>query len=660
LPDSSKRGEKAALKTVKKFWPITLQIFILVGIMALMTVFTRLVTDTEKLFYIHLILTAFSAIAMFLLSEKKRREIGSFLGRMADQLTPAQQKALKGVPVPVAVIGKKGELVWYNELFCEKMINGDAHGALISKVNPRFDLQNVYALEEFDVRWDKKWFLCSPAALTGNDSGKFVLYFQEITELKQTESRYNESRPTVMIIVFDNEEELFKARESERMRVTSAVDALISNWVGNNAGICWADARDKSLVVIEESVAQKIIDEKFTLLDSAREIVVEDGTPVTLSIGIGRGGSNIEECEAWALQALDMALGRGGDQAVIHSPDGYSFIGGTSKSSERQSKVRIRMLANSLCEIINECDNCIIMGHHHSDLDAIGAAIGMYSIVRHLGKEVFITVDRKTTMANSLISYYNRTTDNEIFLDPFDALDYVGENTLLIIVDTNAKTMVESQPLYERSKNVVVIDHHRMVVGHIDNSKLFIHEPYASSTCEIVSEIAGYVDERVIGRTEAEAMLSGIMLDSKNFVVNTGVRTFEASAFLRKRGADTIEVKRLFDESLDTYSAKALVVANAKVYNNCAVSVAESSVNQRIVASQAADDMLAISDVNASFVLFEENGVVNISARSFGKINVQIIMERLGGGGHLTSAAAQLKNVTITNALNMLYEAIDK
>ncbi len=648
------------MKFIKKFWPVTVQIFGLVGIMALMTVFTRIVEDNEKLFYIHLVLTVASAVAMLLLSEKQRRDVGSFLKRMADQLDPSQKKALSGVPVPVAVVGKKGELVWYNNSFGESMINGDAHGALITKVNPRFDMQAVYSLNEFEVRWDKKWFSCVPAEMSNKDAGKFVLYFQEITELKHTEARYNESRPTVMIIVFDNEEELFKARESERMRVTSAVDALISGWVGSNAGICWADARDKSLVIIEEAVAQKLIDEKFTLLDAAHEIVVEDGTPVTLSIGIGRGGSDIEECEAWALQALDMALGRGGDQAVIHSPDGYSFIGGTSKSSERQSKVRIRMLANSLSEIVSECDNCIIMGHHHSDLDAIGAAIGMYSIVRSLGKEVFITVDRKNSMANSLISYYNRTCEGEVFLDPFDALDYVGENTLVIIVDTNAKTMVESQPLYERANNVIVIDHHRMVVGHIENTRLFIHEPYASSTCEIVSELAGYIDERVVGRTEAEAMLSGIMLDSKNFVVNTGVRTFEASAFLRKRGADTIEVKRLFDESLDTYAAKARVVADAKVHNGCAISVAENSPNQRIVASQAADDMLAISDVNASFVLFEDNDVINISARSFGKINVQLIMERLGGGGHLTSAAAQLRDTTMTNALNMLYDAIDK
>lgn len=648
------------MKKIKMFWTVTLQIVILVGVMALMTVFTKFVSDTDKLFYIHLLLTVASGIAMLLLSEKQRKDVGSFIARLAEQLSLSQQEALRAIPVPVAVIGKKGELVWYNEAFGTDMINGDAHGALITKVNPRFDLKKVLEEQECAVRWDKKWFLCVSSELSGDDAGKYALYFQEITELKQIEARYNKSRPTIMIIVFDNEEELFKARESERMRVTSAVDALINDWVGSNAGICWADARDKSLVIIEESVAQKLIDEKFTLLEAAHEIVVEDGTPVTLSIGIGRGGNDIEECEEWALQALDMALGRGGDQAVIHTPEGYSFIGGTSKSSERQSKVRIRMLANSLTEIINECDNCIIMGHTHSDLDAIGAAIGVYSIVRHLGKEVFITVDRKESMANSLISYYNRTADGEVFLDPFDALDYVGENTLVIIVDTNAKKLVESKPLYERANNIVVIDHHRMVVDYIDNSRLFIHEPYASSTCEIISELAGYIDERVVGRTEAEAMLSGIMLDSKNFVVNTGVRTFEASAFLRKRGADTVEVKRLFDESLDTYAAKARTVANATVHNNCAVSVVENAPNVRVIASQAADDMLAISDVYASFVVFEADDMVNISARSFGKINVQIIMERLGGGGHLTSAAVQLKDTTVSKAINMLYEAIDK
>lgn len=648
------------MNKIKKFWSLTLQIIILIALMAAMTIFTHFVEDNQKLFGIHLTLTVFAALAMILLGEKSRREIGSFLRRIVQQLSPSQQEALKGIPVPVAVIGKKGELVWYNELFGETMINGEAYGTSITKVNPKFEMENVRAATPFQIKWEKKWFNCIPSALSGKDAGKYVIYFQDITTLKITEARYNDSRPTVMIIVFDNEDELFKARESERMRVTSAVDVLINNWVGDKAGICWADARDKSLVILEETEAKKLIDEKFTLLDQAREIMVDDGTPVTLSIGIGRGGSNIEECEAWALQALDMALGRGGDQAVVRSPEGYSFFGGVSKSSERQSKVRIRMLANSLTEIVKQCDNCIIMGHHHSDLDAIGAAIGMYSIVRSLDKEVFITVDRKTSMANSLISYYNRTADKDIFMDPYDALDHVGDKTLVIIVDTHTVPLLESAPLYERAKEVVVIDHHRMVVGHISNARLFIHEPYASSTCEIVSELAGYIDERTIGRTEAEAMLSGIMLDSKNFVVNTGVRTFEASAFLKKRGADTIEVKRLFAESLDTYSDKARVVANAQIYRNCAISVADDVSNVRVVCSQAADDMLAISDVHASFVLFEENGIVNISARSFGKINVQIIMERLGGGGHLTAAAAQLRDTTMDEAVKKLHDAIKK
>ncbi len=645
---------------LRKFWPITMEIIALLCIMALMTFFSHKVEDNRKLFYVNLTLTIFAALSTLLLGEKLRRDISSFVKRVIQQLSPAQQEALSGIPVPVAVLGKKGELVWYNNSFGVEMVNGDAYGASITKVNPKFDLEKVKALEAFELRWDKKWFNCIPTAMKSKDNGRYAVYFYDITELKQTEIRYKESRPSVMIIVFDNEDELFKARESERTRVTSAVNELINNWVGNGAGICWADARDKSLVVIEETEAKRLIDDKFSLLEAAREIVVEDGTPVTLSVGIGRGGSTIDECEAWALQALDMALGRGGDQAVVLSPEGYSFFGGVSKSSERQSKVRIRMLANSLTELISECDNCIIMGHSHSDHDAIGAAIGVFSIVRSLGKEVYIAVDRKYSMSNALISYYNRAVEGEIFIDPSTALDYVGDNTIVIVVDTNSVTLVESDALLERANKLVVIDHHRMVVGHIDKAQLFIHEPYASSTCEIISELAGYIDERVVGKAEADAMLCGIMLDSKNFVVNTGTRTFEASAFLKKRGADTIEVKRLFAESLESYVNKSKIVANAKVYHGCAVSVAENVSNPRLVCSQAADDMLSISDVNASFVMFEENGGVNISARSFGKLNVQIIMERLGGGGHLTSAAVRIDNVTIGKALSMLYEAIDK
>ena len=650
------------IKGLKRFWPVTYLMAALIALMGLMTFFSKVISDKEKLVSVNFILTLFALLAVIILSDQLRRDVKDFLVSITRQLEPEQEFTLSGIPIPCAVIGYKGELVWYNELFEESLLGGIASvGRDIRKVNRDFDIEKMRAGGSFNVRWGDRWMDCHVTECK-NSSGRYIVYFSDISELKYTEQRYLCSRPTVMLIVFDNEDELLKVRESERMRVLSAVDALINKWAGSVAGICWADARDKSLIVLEETEAKKLIDSRFSILEEAHSIVVEDGTPVTLSIGVGRGGASIEQCEEWALQALDMALGRGGDQAVLRSGEGYSFFGGVSASSERQSRVRIRMLGAALNELILKSDNCIVMGHKFSDLDAMGAAIGVYAIAKTLGKEAFVVADRETTLAGSLINYYSRSAGNaKCFLSPSDALDHIREGTLLVIVDTHSPDFLESRVLYEKAKNVVVIDHHRLMVGHIENSKLLIHEPYASSACEIVSELAAYNSEKAIGRLEAEALLAGIMLDTKNYVLRTGVRTFEASAFLRRRGADTVEVRKLFAESLETYVEKLKLVSQATVYNGCAISCAPREVkNMRIICSQAADDMLAISGVNASFVLFPQNGGISISARSLGKVNVQLIMEKLGGGGHLTMAGALLDGKTMEQAIELLHAAIDK
>lgn len=648
-------------KLFNRFWPITPMISILLAMMALMTALTLIIGEHRKLFLVLLVITVTCAIAALLLNDKIYKDIRHFLGGIDRELSPQRATALDQLPTPVAVLGRKGEVVWYNRSFSDQLLAGaDYNGGSILKINKDFDLESMRQGENFRLKWGKEWFDCVPAPIDIASGRGSIVYFHSITELKRTEERYEDSRPTVMIIVFDNEEELLKARESERVRVFSEVDAMINAWADQRAGICWANVRDKSLVIVEESEAKRLINERFSILEAAKSISVEGGTPVTLSIGVGRAGKDIEECEAWALQALDMALGRGGDQAVVKSDEGYSFFGGVSKSSERQSKVRIRMLGSALVDMIEACGNCIVMGHRNADLDAMGSAVGIQAIARTLGKKAYIVSDEDTTMAADLISYYKKN-GSDCFVDYAQALDLVREDTLLVVVDTHSPNFVDSKPLLERVPNVVVIDHHRMMVDHIDNAALMIQEPYASSASEIVSEIASSVCERAIGRAEADAMLAGITLDTKNFILNTGTRTFEAAAFLKRRGADTIEVKRMFSENFDTYVERTHLVSNSDFYKNCAISVADSGVdNLRIVSAQAADDMLTISGVSASFVVFELNGEVNISARSHGKINVQLITEQLGGGGHLTMAGAQLREVTVEEAVEMLKAAIDK
>ena len=359
-----------------------------------------------------------------------------------------------------------------------------------------------------------------------------------------------------------------------------------------------------------------------------------------------------------------MALGRGGDQAVVKTDNGYRFFGGVSNGVEKRSRSKTRIIANALQDLIINSDRIFIMGHRFGDLDSVGASCGLAGAVQLLGKEVYIAVDSKKNLASNLIDMVNEATDNRLFISPADAADMIENDDMLIIVDTHNKDYIESVSLYEKARSVVVIDHHRKTVNFIDNAVIFHHEPYASSASEMVTELIQYFDyhsDEKIAAFYAEALLAGIMLDTKNFVMRTGVRTFEAAAFLKKVGADTIEVKHLFSNSIDSYRRKTQIVASAKIHNNCAIAAADfESDDIRLVAPQAADELLNITDVDASFVIYKTSNTVNISARSLGSVNVQLIMEQLGGGGHQTMAAVQLKDTTIKDAARALILTIDE
>ena len=356
-----------------------------------------------------------------------------------------------------------------------------------------------------------------------------------------------------------------------------------------------------------------------------------------------------------------MALGRGGDQVAVIKDNSYEFFGGTAAAAEKVSKVRMRVIANAISRAIADCDKIYIMGHRFSDLDCLGAAIGFQCIMeksfRRFSK---VVVNKETSMAKQLISYTEERLSENIFITPDEAIRGITPRTLLIIVDTHIKSSVESRELYEKCKRVIVIDHHRKAVNYIDNALVFCHEPSASSASEMCSEIISYLDDKSLGYVQADALLAGIMLDTKNFVIKTGVRTFEAAAYLRKKGANTLTVKEMFSDNIETYREKVDIVCKVKTYRACAISTSEKkSSDVRLAAAQAADEMLTLQGVNASFVIFEDNNKINISARSYGRIKVQIIMEQLGGGGHQTMAAAQLENITKIEAHQKLIDVID-
>ena len=453
------------------------------------------------------------------------------------------------------------------------------------------------------------------------------------------------------------------AKESEKAQTSVETEKLIENFMNGTNGFIKKTSSNTFYAIIENRYLEHIISEKFKILDSARNIKISGKYPLTFSIGVGQNADSLAESETIARQCLDMALGRGGDQAVIKTENGYRFFGGVSKGVEKRSRAKTRIIANALQDLIENSGKVFIMGHRFGDLDSVGAACGLAGALNLLHKEVFIAVDRTKNLALNLIEYVDEQTKHSLFITPGEAESLITSDDLLIIVDTHNKLYVESRALYVKSKSTVVIDHHRKTVNFIDDAVIFHHEPYASSASEMVTEIIQYFkfeNDEKIDSCYAEALLSGIMLDTKNFVMRTGVRTFEAAAYLKKIGADTVAVKLLFSNSIEAYRRKAQIVASARIHGECAIAVADfKSDDIRVVAPQAADELLGISGVGASFVIYKTGSTVNISGRSLGAINVQVIMEQLGGGGHQTMAATQIENTNVQDAVKALTAVID-
>mgnify|MGYP004554404479 FL=1 len=593
-----------------------------------------------------------------------QRQIHNLFDKVMDQLDAGQRHYLHDFPLPVVIVTGEREVVWYSESFREKVIPGDdLYGINLDRITKE-KLPDLCGAEGREICCRDRWYRVYGISREENGETLITLYFVDITQLQREASLYQKTRPSVMLIMLDNYGEVMQhAKESEKSRILGAIDSTLEDFISSmtTSFIKRLDG-DKFLVVAEEQHLEQIIASRFKILDDIRSIQTDGNLPVTLSIGVGRGEETLAQSEASARQALDMALGRGGDQAAIKNQTVYEFYGGVSKGVEKRTKVKTRIVANALSELIQNADRVLVMGHKFGDLDCVGASVGMAYAIRSIGKQADVVVDRDKTLANILIDMVTKEGCGNLFVDPSEALFSVTEDTLLIVCDTHTQNLVESQEIYNRCKTVVVIDHHRKMVNHIDNAVIFYHEPYASSASEMVTELIQYMGENCrINAVVAQALLSGIMLDTRNFVLRTGVRTFEAAAYLRRIGADTITVRKLFSNTLDSYQRRSRIVSGAQIYKKCAVAESDfSSEDMRIVAPQAADELLSIDGVDGSFVLYENNGEICISARSMGAINVQIIMEMLGGGGHHTMAAAQLKGTEMEKAKQLLLEAIDK
>ncbi|SDA16954.1 c-di-AMP phosphodiesterase, consists of a GGDEF-like and DHH domains [Ruminococcus sp. YE71] len=583
------------------------------------------------------------------------------IARSAALLNDTEQDSLLNFPAPAVIVDAEGSIVWYNKLFGQKVSAGiEPYGIQVSEMF-KLDMEKIYSSEGDTVCHNGHFYTVKAIHTEHEQEGMSMLYFADKTELVELNYECSQSKQSVIIIMIDYYEELISnIRESEKAHILVSIEQLIENFIDGTTGISRRAGNDRFYVILEERYLKPIIEKRFEILEQARKISCGDRRNLTLSIGVGHDAENLAESEKYAKQALDMCLGRGGDQAAVRTVNGYEFYGGLSKGMAKNTRVKSRMAAKAIIDIINLHEQVMVMGHSFADLDAVGAATGMCEAIKCMGKDSYVVVDPNKNLSKLLISYVEDNSIKRYYITPEEALAKSDPNTLVIVCDTHNPDLVESKELLAKCRHTIVIDHHRLLVKAIEPAELFYHEPSASSACEMVAELLEYFPDLKLTEPIAEAVMAGIMLDTKNFVMNTGVRTFEAAAYLRKQGADTVAVKRLFANPLDTYVNKADIINSTEIYRKCAIASAKETFdNIRVASSKAADEMLEIAGVNASFVLYELDGRTNISARSMGKFNVQIIMEALGGGGHHTMAACQMQ-ATKDEAMSKLKEAIDE
>lgn len=600
---------------------------------------------------------ALASIAVVIIqSVRFKKYMSKTLSGTISNISEINQTYLERFKMPVVVAGRYGDILWTNSRFKKQLCMGrnPVNENVSSFIGDR-GISDVADSEGFDVDFDGKHY--TVFCTTATDG--YIFFYIDNTYYKDIAKKYSDTRKSVALIVFDNREEFTNDSEEESARVILSLETKLLRYANENQAFFKSLPSNKYMIIFDKAHLDRQVSLKFPILKEIRTIKYNN-REATVSVGVGADCDTLIESEQNARKALDMALGRGGDQVAVMRDKNYEFFGGVSAGIERLSKVRTRVIATSIARAISESDRVLIMGHRFSDLDCVGAAVGLQPVIeRGFRKHCRVVINREASMAKSLISLVDKEGSG-VFITPQEALKSVSAKTLLIVVDTHIPDFVESPELLEKSKRIIVIDHHRKMVNFIDNSIVFFHEPMASSASEMASELITYLGDSYVSALQAEALMAGIMLDTKNFVVRTGVRTFEAAAFLRKKGADTLKARELFSSSLDVYREKYRIVSNAEIKNGCAVAVTDSSHSEiRLIAAQAADELLTVSDVSASFVVFKTDDAVNISSRSYGKINVQLVMEQLGGGGHRNMAAVQLKNITLKAAGEKLTEAIE-
>ena len=577
-------------------------------------------------------------------------------------------ESILNFPIPATVVSSSGEIIWANDGFENlfKGINKDKYiENVIKELDEEYD-NNFSAIDKEISIHDKHYRLLGNLINVRRKNSKesmIMLYFIDRTDYYRLYRMYEDAKDCVGLIVIDNYDEVINdMTDTDRPQLLAVVERQLREWFAFTGGIFTKLERNKFLIVFEKKYIKAFTDSKFEILDSIKEITYSNKIPVTLSIGIIANDESKAMSFQSAVSAIDIALGRGGDQAVIKRNGKYEFFGGKSKEIEKRTRVKARVVAQALQELITESKNVIIMGHKNMDADDVGAAIGVYRIAKTLNRDAYIVYNNSGMAIDGLIKRLGKQY-NDVLIPTDNAISKITDKTLLVVVDTHKKDFVEAPELLDKLGKVVLIDHHRKSTDAIEDATLTFHEVYASSTSELVTEILQYVEEKLeLPVPEAECLYAGILTDTKNFMYKTGVRTFEAAAYLKKIGVDVAAIKKMFQNDVDTYVAIADVIRNSDiVHNNIAIAVCSNEVdNHAQIAAQAADELLNLNGIETSFVLVDMGEYINISGRSNGSLNVQMVLEKLGGGGHMMIAGAQLRNTTMDEAKKMFLNAIDE
>ncbi len=658
---ANKKQKKENIRVFKKLYSIP-KVFI---VFAFLLVFSFSMFAYEpNLGMIQLGATLILFLVFVLTGNNSSKKFRDYIESLSFEVGSASHNSVLKSPFPMGVMRANGELVWCNDSFGALLPTDDYIGCSLGELFPGFSLNQASGISEFATE-DKHFTVYSVVTdeTKTPEEQIYVCYFVEITDLVNLRKKYRDDMIVKGHIYIDNLDEITKQiSDAERTMIASQAERIISEFVGSHQGILSKIDRDRFTFVMERKHYSDLMETKLSVLKDVKNIETFGGLPVTLSIGIGVGES-LSETENFSRVALDMALGRGGDQAVIKEGNDFTYFGGQNREIEKRTKVRSRIIALSFREMVEHADKVIIMGHKNADMDSLGSALALARVASAYDKPSHIILEDSNVNTEAVLS---RTRLDKDFEDTFITISQaemmITSNTLVVVVDTHRPNLVAAPDILQEDVKVFLIDHHRKGADFIYDANLTFHEPYASSTCELVVEMLQYLDDKVkLKRIESESLYAGILLDTQNFAMKTGARTFEAASYLRKNGMDPVAARDLVKSDFENYVKVSDIVKSAEIYkDSIAIAKYYGDEENSIFIAQAADNLIGIKAIEAAFVIFRRGDDTIISARSNGKINVQVIMEKLGGGGHQTVAGCQSKELTVDKSIMLIKEALDE